>query len=164
MKRYASQHGIHRITSDHSDHETLAKQFLLYILVGGTAFLFDFTTLFVLTDFFHVHYLASSSVGFMLGLTVNYLLCIGWIFEYRAIRNGLHEFTLFAAIGIVGLLLNNSLLYLLTDGAGLHYLLSKIFVAGIVLIFNFALRRHLLFSDTNYSRWVRSQVSKPSKP
>lgn len=155
----------HRQTSKRIAYGGLSRQFLGYVVVGGTAFIFDFTALFVLTDYFHFYYLASASAGFLLGMLVNYFLCIRHVFNFRAVKDRqFHEFSLFAAIGIAGLLLNNSLLYGLTDGAGLHYLLAKVLVAGIVLIFNFSARRHLLFSDTSYSRWFRKQVSKPSNP
>lgn len=155
----------HRPPRERSAFGGLPQQFLGYIVVGGIAFLIDFATLFVLTDFFRLYYLASASAGFLLGLMANYLLCIRWVFNYRAVGDRqFHEFSLFAVIGIVGLLINNSLLYGLTDGLGLHYLLAKVLVAGMILIFNFSARRYLLFSDTNYSRWFRKQVSKLSNP
>ena len=130
----------------------VARQFLAYSAIGGMAFLADFTALYLLTDHFHLHYLISASASFLLGLIVNYLLCIGCVFKYRAIANNLHEFTLFSVIGLVGLILNNALLYVLTDGAGLHYLFSKAIAAGGVLVFNFSARRHFLFSNNAYAR------------
>lgn len=142
-------------TTECSKYGDLAKQFAGYVVVGGIAFICDFTTLYVLTDLFGLHYLVSASAGFLLGLLVNYSLCIRWLFSYRAIRNSVHEFALFSTIGIAGLFLNNALLYVFTDGLGFHYLFSKLAVAGIVLVFNFATRRHLLFSDNAYARWLR---------
>lgn len=152
----------HRDAAEAFTHGNLARQFLGYVAVGGIAFGCDFTTLYALTEFFHFHYLVSASAGFLLGVLVNYGLCIGWLFDYRAIENSLHEFALFSVIGIGGLVLNNVLLYALTDGAGLYYLFSKVLVAGVVLVFNFATRRYLLFSDNAYARWLRKPPA-PSK-
>jgi putative flippase GtrA len=103
--------------------------------------------LFILTDFVRVHYLISASCGFALGLAINYLLCVRWIFEFRSIANVSREFTIFSLIGLAGLLLNNVLLYLLTDLWGVYYLTSKLISAAIILFFNFSLRRYLLFTD-----------------
>lgn len=123
------------------------KQFIRYVVVGGVAFCVDFAALFVLTSAFGVYYLTSATIGFTLGLVVNYLLCITWIFEFRTLESRMQEFALFAAIGVAGLILNNLILYALTDWAGIHYLISKAFAAGVILLFNFTLRRAILFSD-----------------
>ena len=125
----------------------LAHQFLKYVLVGGIAFILDFTTLFALTEFAGLYYLVSASCGFVLGLAVNYLLCIRWIFSFRSLTNASHEFALFALVGVLGLLLNNALLYVQTEFLGFHYLASKLVAAAVILMFNFSLRRYLLFSE-----------------
>lgn len=137
----------------------LTRQFLQYLIVGGMAFLVDLSALYGLTEFVSLHYLVSATIGFLLGLLLNYLLCVAWIFEYRALENAIHEFLLFALIGIIGLLLNNVLLYGFTEGLGMFYLVSKLLAAGIILVFNFSLRRHILFSETRYARWVRQSRS-----
>ncbi len=123
------------------------RQFAKYLVVGGLAFVVDFTVLFLLTDQLGLYYLVSASIAFLLGLVTNYLLCIAWIFDYRALNNQAHEFAIFSLIGIAGLLMNNLVMFLLTEFLGLHYLLSKAGAAGLILIFNFSLRRSLLFSE-----------------
>jgi putative flippase GtrA len=129
---------------------TIFRQFIQYVLVGGIAFIVDFVVLFLLTDKAGMHYLESATVAFLAGLLVNYLLCIAWIFDVRAIANRAHEFTIFAVIGGVGLALNNGLMYALTDMVGFHYLFSKIVAAGLILLFNFILRRTLLFTERRH--------------
>ncbi len=131
---------------NNADAKKTLRQFLQYTLVGGTAFVVDFSGLYLLTEQAGFHYLVSATIAFFLGLVINYLLCIAWVFDVRIMSNRLHEFTLFGVIGIVGLLLNNALLYALTDWLGLYYLMSKAITAGIILIFNFSLRRRILFS------------------
>jgi putative flippase GtrA len=124
----------------------LLQQFIRYVGVGGMAFAADFSLLYLLTDRAGLYYLLSATLAFCAGLLVNYLLCLAWVFDFRRMQSRLHEFSIFAAIGIAGLLLNTLLLWLLTDFAGLHYLLSKLFAAAFILFFNFSLRRWLLFS------------------
>lgn len=125
----------------------IGGQFMRYLLVGGLSFVVDFATLFALTHFLGLHYLVSATIGFLFGLATNYALCIVWIFDYRALQNRLHEFIVFSGIGLAGLLLNNLIMYLLTDLAGLHYLGSKLVAAAMVLIFNFGMRRQMLFVE-----------------
>lgn len=124
----------------------ILRQFLQYILVGGIAFVVDFSILFLLTDKVGLHYLASATIAFLVGLLINYVLCIAWVFDVRVISNRRHEFAIFASIGIASLILNNGLMYAFTDLGGQHYLLSKLMAASLILIFNFVLRRTILFS------------------
>lgn len=137
----------------------LLRQFAQYVMVGGLAFLVDFAALYGLTEWAGLHYLVSATGGFLLGLAVNYLLCIAWIFDHRSLANGFHEFTIFGLIGVAGLVFNNILMYSLTEGLGFHYLLSKVLAAACVLVFNFSLRRHLLFSDSRYARWLQGRYT-----
>lgn len=125
---------------------TIGRQFLKYLAVGGGAFLADFMVLFSTTHFLGVHYLAGATAGFAVGLGVNYILCLTWIFDERALSNRAVEFTIFAVIGVLGLMLNDMLIWLLTEILGVHYLFSKILSAGAILFFNFGFRRRLLFS------------------
>lgn len=124
----------------------LFRQFAQYVLVGGLAFCIDFATLFLLAKHGGVHYLTAATAGFLLGLLANYLLCIAWIFDQRTLDNRSHEFAIFAAIGIVGLALNNLIIFALTEWIGIHYLYSKLVAAALILIFNFGLRKSLLFT------------------
>lgn len=124
------------------------QQFARYVLVGGLAFIVDFTALFFLTESLEFHYLVSASIAFLLGLVTNYLLCISWIFHHRTVSNRLHEFIIFSLVGIAGLLLNNLLIFLLTEFVSFHYLMSKAVAAAVILVFNFSLRRSLLFAET----------------
>lgn len=123
-------------------------QFIRYAGVGGLSFVVDFACLYFLTEHVGWYYLLSAAVAFCAGLAANYLLCLLWVFDFRRMENRLHEFLVFGAIGIAGLLLNTLLLWLLTDFAGLHYLLSKVFAAVFILFFNFFLRRWMLFSPS----------------
>lgn len=126
----------------------VTRQLGQYVLAGGLAFLFDFAALFLLTEHVGLHYLVSASIAFLLGLTSNYLLCITWIFDYRALKNQAHELAVFSLIGIAGLLLNNLLMFFFTDFLGLHYLVSRAEAALLILFFNFSLKRWLLFSES----------------
>jgi putative flippase GtrA len=135
---------VNRLTSPL--RHPLAQQFIRYVGVGGFSFLVDFATLYLLTDVAGWHYLLAATAAFVAGLVTNYLLCLRWVFDFHRMGNRLHEFVVFGIIGLAGLLLNNLLLFLLTEEVGLHYLLSKLFAAAFVLLFNFSLRRWMLFS------------------
>lgn len=113
--------------------------------MGGTAFLLDFSTLFLLTRFLGLHYLLSGGIAFGLGLATNYLLSISWVFNVHRLENRFAEFGVFAVIGLVGLLLTEVLLWFFTEKLSLHYLISKLASVFFVYLWNFSARRYLLF-------------------
>ncbi len=120
-------------------------QLFRYTFVGGTAFLVDIGILFALTSVFHVYYLISAAVAFVVGVTVNYVLSIAWVFSSRSTTRRFVEFTVFASVGVVGLGLNETIMWFFTGALGLFYLYSKIISAAVVYLFNFAARKALLF-------------------
>lgn len=126
--------------------DSLSAQFFRYFLVGGGAFVVDFLLLFLLTEFGHIHYLLSASLAFLAGTAVNYSLSVSWVFNHRSIDNRMHEFAIFAVIGMFGLVFNAALMWFFTELAGLHYLGSKMVAAALILLFNFGARKALLFS------------------
>ena len=120
-------------------------QFLKYVLVGGLSFAVDSGLLYVLVSYVGLHYLLAASISFVCGLVVNYLLAILWVFDESKRDSRKIEFTIYALIGLTGLILNDVVIYAITEGAGFHYMISKVITAAIILIWNFSLRRHFLF-------------------
>ncbi len=125
-------------------------QLLRYGFVGGVAFLADYGALYLLTDAIGLHHLLSAAIAFIIGLTVNYLLSVSWVFRgNRKSNNALKEFIVFAIIGVIGLGLNELIIWAGTDLIGLHYMLSKLISTAIVFFWNFFARRMTLFTKTN---------------
>lgn len=125
--------------------DRLAVQIFRYTAVGGLAFVVDFSALVLLTDVAGLHYLVSAALAFIAGLITNYLLSTAWVFQKRTFSDGRLEFLLFAGIGLVGLGFNELLMWLLTDFVGLHYTFSKLGSTAVVFLWNFLVRRYLLF-------------------
>ena len=108
--------------------------------------MFDFGLLFILTEYLNIHYLVSAAIAFLLGLTVNYILSIIWVFEKRTIADKRIEFLVFSFIGIVGLGLNEFIMWFFTDILSWYYLLSKIVSTVVVFLWNFFVRKFVLFN------------------
>jgi putative flippase GtrA len=121
-------------------------QLIRYTFVGGFAFLIDFGTLFMLTEYLDFHYLLSAGIAFTLGLVTNYLISIRWVFATRNFSNKKLEFIMFMVIGLVGLGLNELFIWIFTDLFAIYYLLSKILTTMLVYLWNFFARKMILFS------------------
>lgn len=125
---------------------SLPGQFLRSLAVGGGAFTVDVALLYALTEFGHLHYLLSAAIAFLVGIALTYLLSITWVFARRSMANRMHEFAIFALIGLSGLLLNLVLLWFFTELGRLHYLNAKIVTAGLIFLLKFGTRKKILFS------------------
>ncbi|WP_294477383.1 GtrA family protein [uncultured Bacteroides sp.] len=121
-------------------------QFVRYAFVGGLAFVVDFGLLYVLTEYLSLYYILSASLSFIVGLLINYFISILWVFSDYKSSNRVAEFIYFALIGIVGLLLNVFILWLITEFFDIYYMYSKLIAAVVVYLWNFLARKYFLFS------------------
>lgn len=121
------------------------SELIRYFVASGIALLVDVGTLYLLTSFVGVHYLVSAAIGFTLGLVTIYMLSIRWVFSKRRLKKTHHELFIFTLIGIGGLGINELGLFLLTDLLQFHFMISKLFVTGLVFSWNFGIRKLVLF-------------------
>jgi putative flippase GtrA len=94
-----------------------------------------------------IAYQWAALIGFCAGAVVAYVASVAWVFEARTLRHAKLEFVLFVAIGVAGLLLTEALLWLQVERWGLPPFWGKAGAAGVVFIFNFVVRKTLLFGD-----------------
>lgn len=117
-----------------------------YFLASAAALAVDAGTFLALIRLADVHYLVSAPIGFALGVVVIYLLSIRWVFTDRRLADSRWEFAIFTGIGIVGLSINELVIYLGVDRFALSYELAKLASAAAVFGFNFGARKLLLFT------------------
>lgn len=120
-------------------------QLFRYTFVGGIAFIFDFGSLYVLTEIYNIHYMISAAIAFLIGLSINYYLSIVWVFKKRSLKSKSLEFSIFMLIGLVGLILNELFIWIFTEIANIYYLNSKILSTFLVYLWNFFIRKYILF-------------------
>lgn len=133
--------------------KTLVREFGRYLIVGGTAFLVDYGTLY-LTQIYVFGSLGDAGVylatglGFIAGLVYNYILSLVFVFKSAKEKNKgktVGAFLVFAIIGVIGLLMTEGGMYLGYQLLHIHYMIVKIFVAAVVLIWNYVARKLLIF-------------------
>jgi putative flippase GtrA len=117
-----------------------------YFLVSLAALALDYGLLVGLTAIGHLHYLVSAAIGFCTGLALNYELSTAFVFRERRLADRRMEFAGFLLIGLGGLVLNEALMKLFVEQAGIGYALAKVPATGVGFGFNFGVRRLLLFT------------------
>ncbi len=126
--------------------ENISIQIFRYGIAGAAAFITDVSCLFVLTDYFGLNYLISAIVGFMTGMCVSYVFNAFWVFNSRTLKSRRAEISVFFLMGMVGLVLNELSIWLLTEYAGFYYMLSKMASTIVVYCWNFFSRKYILFT------------------
>ncbi len=138
------------------------KEFYKYFIVGIAAAVLDVST-FTIIAWGGVNHLLANVISTCVGLVFNYYFSCTWVFRQKKV-NVKRDFVPFAAIGFLGMGLQCALLYLLIDlklavwsmniAAGWVGLsvdmkpvlfLSKVFVTGVTFLWNFFLRKYLVF-------------------
>jgi putative flippase GtrA len=92
-----------------------------------------------------INYIVASVASFTAGAVVAYWLSITLAFRRHRLRDRRVELLGFIAIGVMGLIINTSVIYTAVQFLGLHYMLAKSVAAGFTFVFNFIVRRQLLF-------------------
>ncbi len=127
----------------YTKHKKLAQQFMRYFLVAGLGYIVDFSILYILHEFAHLHYLTSAAVSFLCGLIVVYVMSSIFVFSNSKLKSKSLEFGAFTLIGIVGLGILSISMWTLTGLLGINYLIAKVAATVGVYIWNFFARRAL---------------------
>ena len=125
--------------------KTFLIDFAKYIVVGGTAFAFDFGGYFLLTRYFDLYYLTAAVISFIIGLNVNYFLAKYVFFTQSKIKDVKKEYLSVAIISISSLGIKIVMLWLLTDLLGIYDLVSKLITTFFLLFYNFIIRKIFIF-------------------
>lgn len=117
----------------------LLKQIMAFLVVGGIAFTIDYALLYILTDFIHIHYFISSMISFTVSLIFNYIFSMKYVFKIE--KETPKSFSIFVILSVIGLLINQGIMYVGVDLLSLYYMLVKIIATGIVMVFNFVSKK-----------------------
>lgn len=121
----------------------LISQFFKFGVVGVIAFIVDYLSLYMLTEFLNVYYLISSIISFLLSIIVNYILSIKWVFDIKK-KQSFKDVIIFTLLSAIGLLINLLVMYLSVEVFKIHYMIGKLIATFIVMIWNFVTRKMFL--------------------
>lgn len=133
-----------------------------YIIFGAIVTAIDFILLFILKELvLFSHYLIAAAISFFIATA------IGYYFNMRHVFKGYYDnivklrlYLIFFAITGIGLLINEAVLFRLTESFAWYYLSSKIIASAIVIIWNFLAKKLFLFSDWAITRKYTIKLKK----
>lgn len=117
-----------------------------YALVSAAALAVDYGTFALAVAVSPGRYLAANVLGFLTGVTAAYIGSVLWVFSERRYDNRVIEFALFAAAGVGGLAVGSAVLAAGVEWMKLDPRIAKLAAVGASFVFNFGVRRALLFA------------------
>ncbi len=123
------------------------RQFLKFATVGVFNTLINMSVLFVLTEFFHIYYILSAIFAFIVAVTNSFIWNKIWTFKEKLNDRFIKKYPKFLTISVLALLVNLSLLYILTEFLGIHYLVSQLIAIFFSLWINFLGNKLWTFSE-----------------
>ena len=122
----------------------LFEQLIKFGIVGVVCFLIDYGLMVLLTEIFKVHYLLSSGVSFCVSVIANYVLSLKYVFDTGNDKRSITEFLIFIILSVIGLGIHQALMWLCVEIFHIFYMVSKIGVTAVVMVYNFITRKMIL--------------------
>ncbi|MFZ5583342.1 MAG: GtrA family protein [Pseudomonadota bacterium] len=132
-------------------------EFIRYFGVSLIALLVDLGLFSLCLRVLDISWPYAASIGFVGGVVTAYILSVRFVFHHRTMAPApAAEFLVFTVIGVVGLGVTQLVLWLCIDLGGLQPEFSKLVAAGVTFVFNFAVRKVLLFASLPIQKkeWV----------
>lgn len=123
----------------------IIEQIFKFGIVGIIAAIIDFGTLFILTTFLDTYYLLSAAIAYILSTVFNYIASMQYVFVSKFDKSEKNkEFLIFVILSIIGLAINELIMWFFVEEFSLHYILSKVIATIIVMVWNFITRKMFL--------------------
>ncbi len=125
--------------------KNLFSQLIKFGLVGGIAFLIDYGIMVFLTEVFKIPSLISAAISFTVSVIFNYIASVKWVFDVDKEKNSkTKELVVFILLSIVGLGINELIMWIMDKKFGIYYMISKIVATIVVMCYNFITRKLFL--------------------
>ncbi|MCK5080229.1 MAG: GtrA family protein [Bacteroidales bacterium] len=121
-------------------------KFLKFAAVGFSGLLVDYAFTYLFKEIFKIQKYVANSIGFTIAASTNYILNRVWTFESDNPDIAL-EYTEFLAISIVGLGINNLILWLIVSKFKINFYVAKFFAICVVTLWNFLANFFITFNQ-----------------
>ena len=97
---------------DKIKNNKLLLQIFKFVIVGGIATIIDFIVLVFLKELIGLNEIVANTISFTVSVIYNYIASVKWVFDVDKDKNKSKQFITFITFSIIGLLLNNLILWI----------------------------------------------------
>ncbi len=127
--------------------QAFISKFLKFVVVGFSGMLVDYGFTFLFKEIVRIQKYIANSIGFIIAATTNYIFNRVWTFHSDNPDIAV-EYTKFLVISIIGLGINNLILWLIVSRLKWNFYVSKLFAIGVVTFWNFLANYFITFGQT----------------
>lgn len=121
-------------------------KFLKFAAVGLSGLFVDYAFTYLFKEIFKVQKYISNSIGFTIAASTNYVLNRIWTFESENPEIAV-EYTSFLVISLIGLGLNNLILWFIVSRFKINFYVAKFFAICVVTLWNFLANFFITFNQ-----------------
>jgi putative flippase GtrA len=118
--------------------------------LGVIGTLGHYTVLVVLVQFWAVDPVFASSLGFVVGAVINYIL--NYHFTFQSQKRHSEALTKFLIVAIIGAGINGFIMYIGVENTRINYMIIQLFATLVVLLWNFIVNRLWTFAHPAANR------------
>ena len=122
----------------------LIQQILKFGVVGFLCFFIDYGIMVALTELCGISSVISSGISFSVSVIVNYILSMRFVFIGKEDMTKAQEMVIFVALSMIGLVMNQMIMWFAVEHLGMFYAVAKIFSTMLVTTYNFISRKRFL--------------------
>lgn len=122
----------------------LLAQFAKFGVVGVIATVIDFGVLIALTELGGWDPVLSAAASFVVSVIFNYAASMRFVFTRREDLSRSAELAIFIVLSVIGLGINEALMWAGTTALDLNYVLVKVAATAVVMLWNFFSRKRWL--------------------
>ncbi|MDO4519328.1 MAG: GtrA family protein [Eubacteriales bacterium] len=123
------------------------RNLFLYLIVGGLATIVEWACFWVFDSKFGIHYMIATALAFVFSTFANWLFGRLLVFQKRENFSVWKELAAIYATSIGGLLFNLAIMYVLVEWVHVGNMIAKIIATGIVFIYNYVIRKVLIYKQ-----------------
>lgn len=135
-------HFFHVKATDKTEY--LCVQIFNFCIVGVIATLIDFIYIYIFKDICHFSLILANTLSFVISVMYNYWASVTFVFHIDEGKSRKKNFLLFISFSVIGLVLNDIIVWVITDKLKVYYLISKVMATLVVMVFNFITRKKFL--------------------
>lgn len=125
------------LKKEYKKHSNLNK-FFKYTIIGFLAVILDYSIMVLFKEVFNMSALYASAIGFMSSFFFNYTLSMMYVFvDFRDGMTKRKAGIIFLITYMMGLGLNQLIMYILIEKIFIHYMIAKIFAIIVVGLWNY---------------------------
>ncbi len=125
-------------------HRGTVGQFLMFAGIGVVGTIGHYTVLIVLVQFWAVDPVIASSLGFVVGAVINYIL--NYHFTFQSDKQHAEALTKFLIVAAVGAGINGLIMYYGVENTNINYMVVQVFATLVVLMWNFVVNKLWTFA------------------